>query len=204
MADEILIGFDAREAGECDPRWDDARRGRYLLRADVARPLSVDRLAWPSLADVGHGRSLSGEERERLGIGWNGRLWASLDRMTGYLDEQGADPAESVLVAVGWVSRVGFTDTAKGPHPIRPSQRSRRKAGTCSATTSRTDGCSADSPTADTRPKRASGCAGSGLPSSTTSTCSAIGRPAFAFAEVTNARVPEHAPFHVFSLYRLP
>jgi hypothetical protein len=28
--------------------------------------------------------------------------------------------------------------------------------------------------------------------------------PAFAFAAVTDRRVPDHAPFHVYSLYRLP
>jgi hypothetical protein len=27
--------------------------------------------------------------------------------------------------------------------------------------------------------------------------------PAFGFVEVTNARVPEHAPFHVYGLYRV-
>jgi hypothetical protein len=53
MADEILIGFDAREAGEHDPRWDDdERRELFLLRRDVARPLSVDRAAWPTVFDI--------------------------------------------------------------------------------------------------------------------------------------------------------
>jgi hypothetical protein len=33
---------------EPDPSWDGARRESYLLRRDVARPLSVDRSVWPS------------------------------------------------------------------------------------------------------------------------------------------------------------
>lgn len=51
MADEMLIGFDAREAVEYLPRWDGERRQRFLLRHDVARPLSVDARVWPTIVD---------------------------------------------------------------------------------------------------------------------------------------------------------
>ena len=76
MVDEIVIGFDARQAGEHDPRWDDQRRERELLRRDVARPLSVDRLAWPTIFAIWYSkqnrqwaRSLPAEERTRFRIG---------------------------------------------------------------------------------------------------------------------------------------
>jgi len=38
MADETLIGFDAREAGKYDARWDDGRGARFLTQRDVVRP----------------------------------------------------------------------------------------------------------------------------------------------------------------------
>ena len=36
-----------------DASWDDARRDLYLLRRDVARPLSADRSVWPALDGIG-------------------------------------------------------------------------------------------------------------------------------------------------------
>lgn len=49
---EQLVGFDAREAwiGYAEA-WPESRRERYLLRTDVEKPLSVDRLVWPSLLE---------------------------------------------------------------------------------------------------------------------------------------------------------
>jgi hypothetical protein len=203
MADEILIGFDAREAGEYDPRWDDERRRRFLLRHDVARPLSVDCIAWPSIADIGLGRSLSTEERERLGIGWNARLWESLDRMRRYLDEQGADPVDMVLVAVGWLSRLGFPDTAKGPHPaptepVQP-ERSWNLLGYDVA-----DGWLFSGLTdCGYTPEDSAGLREKWAPKLNEHHLFRDQEAGFAFVEVSNARVPEHAPFYVYSLYRL-
>ncbi len=43
-----VYGFDARTPLERpDPDWTQERRAGYLIRPDVARPLSVDRTVWP-------------------------------------------------------------------------------------------------------------------------------------------------------------
>jgi hypothetical protein len=48
--EELLIGFDAREMWlSYDDRWSQERRDGFLLRHDLIKPLSVDRLVWPSL-----------------------------------------------------------------------------------------------------------------------------------------------------------
>jgi hypothetical protein len=218
MPDQVLIGFDAREAGGDDPRWDAERRERFLLRRDVVRPLSVDRQAWPTVFEMGMGRSLSDAERHRLGFGtipvpgWvgaNAPLWEDLSRMRSHLEEQRADPAGTVVVAVGWLSRLEFPAPERpGGYPMGPYA----------------------VPTEPPRPEStwsllgydvADGSWVSGL-SNCGYTPEEGGRlgdewasklndhhlfddqeTAFAFLDVTNARVPEHAPFHVYSLYAL-
>lgn len=53
---EIVLGFDAREM-YVDPRdqWGPDRRATYLLRLDATKPLSIDRLVWPSVAEPAAG-----------------------------------------------------------------------------------------------------------------------------------------------------
>jgi hypothetical protein len=206
-AEEMLIGFDARRAGAYDPSWDDdERRRRFLLRRDVPRPLSVDRYTWPSLADVGYGRDdLHADVRERLGIGWNQNLWVSLDRLKRYLAGRGTDPAEFVLVAVGWLSRLGFPDTPGGPYPWSPRVEPARPENSWILL---------GYDVADPAPF--SGLSDCGYTPAESERLREEWAPrlnehhlfteqedAFTFVEVSNERVPEHAPFHVFSLYRL-
>ncbi|CAN91996.1 MULTISPECIES: hypothetical protein [Sorangium] len=46
----VLYGFDARLRLDAeDPQWTQDRRERYLLRPDLPRVLSVDRLVWPAV-----------------------------------------------------------------------------------------------------------------------------------------------------------
>ena len=46
-SNDLLLGFDAREMW-LDPQdyWPDSRKKMYLLRYDVARPLSTDTAVW--------------------------------------------------------------------------------------------------------------------------------------------------------------
>jgi hypothetical protein len=202
-ADEMLIGFDARASGEDDPRWDDDRRRRFLLRRDVARPLSVDRDVWPSLADPGRGRDLSGEERERLGIGWNARLWVSLDRLRSHIEAEGVDPGDVTLVAVGWCSRIGFCDSAKGPHPA-PADPARPAEGWDLLGYDVADGWQFSGLTnCGYTPAESERLGGEWAPALNRHLLLRDEDAGFAFVEVANARVPDHAPFHVFSLYRV-
>ena len=114
--DEILVGFDARDARAHDPGWNDERRQRSLLRPEVARPLSVDNVVWPTIFDGPweEVQVLDGPQGKQIGVTWvydrrvigpNAPLWHDLDRMKGRLAEQGAGPADVVLVAVAWCFR---------------------------------------------------------------------------------------------------
>ena len=65
MARILYVGADIRErSARNDDDWALDRRETYLLRLDVARPLSVDRLVWrqargPDGETAGTGRSLA-------------------------------------------------------------------------------------------------------------------------------------------------
>ena len=109
--EEALLGFDARERFlEAGSLWAPERRGIYLLREDVQKPLSVDPLVWPSL----FGEGLPDAERTRLGLeamslpGWRGPnqgLWDSLSRMRSALGPLASEAHG--MVAVSWVSADG-------------------------------------------------------------------------------------------------
>jgi len=94
MARALFAGVDVRE----DPRlpgrsWDDARRREYLLQRDVRRPLSVDRGVWPEVRGP-DGRSVA----KRL-------PWVTLDEVRGRLSSLPEPQRDrSVLVVVGVVS----------------------------------------------------------------------------------------------------
>lgn len=51
MSQEIFLGYDIRTSleGHIEKSWDAARRYDYLLRPETTRPVSVDRMIWPSL-----------------------------------------------------------------------------------------------------------------------------------------------------------
>jgi hypothetical protein len=130
----MLIGFDAREAEELEPRWDERRRQLALLRRDVVRPLSAGTSAWPSLFDTGEMASVPEPERRKLGytgiplpdrVGGNAYLWDDLERMRTYLNGRLGAPASAALVAVGWLSRQAFREAGEyGPYadPVEPPE----------------------------------------------------------------------------------
>ena len=48
--EEQLLGFDIREMwSQMDATWSQSRKDTYLLRTDVTKVLSVDRLVWPEI-----------------------------------------------------------------------------------------------------------------------------------------------------------
>lgn len=51
MSQEVFLGYDVRTSleGHIENSWDTARRSDYLLRPEIIRPVSVDRIVWPSL-----------------------------------------------------------------------------------------------------------------------------------------------------------
>lgn len=109
-AQEFLLGFDARELWlDEGSQWDASRRGLYLLREDARKPLATDARVWPSL----FGEGLPESERERLGLrdasrpewtGPNAPLWDNLERMRSCLASLGAVRKQPhALIAVSWL-----------------------------------------------------------------------------------------------------
>jgi hypothetical protein len=95
---ELILGYDVREL--CFDPTDllpPERREVYLLKHDVAKPLSVDTIVWPSLFDTGQGAGMYRKERDAVRLpdpqlppwlGPNYGLWESLADMLDNLDSQ--------------------------------------------------------------------------------------------------------------------
>ena len=80
-SNDLLLGFDAREMW-LDPQdyWPDSRKKMYLLRYDVARPLSTDTAVWRTIFDA----DISLQRPE-----WTGPmmgLWDNLATLQEYMD----------------------------------------------------------------------------------------------------------------------
>ena len=197
VPDEMVLGFDVRQAPA--PQWDERRRQCYLLRQDVMRPLSVDVKAWPSLFATSHD-SADGIAVPAW-VGPNAQLWENLERMRAYLAVEEADLAGAAIVAVGWLSKLAFDDP-HGPYaqPSQPGEAVRdwRLLGYDVADRWLLSGlCNCGWMPGEIR---------SPWPTAELNEHHLFRepQPAFDFADFTSRRVPEHAPFFVFSLYLLP
>jgi hypothetical protein len=188
----VLLGFDAREMISPALAWDDARREEFLLRREVARPLSVDDLVWPSVFGG------------LLDLGWTGpvhALWDDLGRMDQKLRSLPRTP--SWRIAVAWVreddaGRGGALPTVPETKPDRPGD----------------DWSFLGFDVADGM--HISGLSNCGYEpseriifrrdwSGQLNEHHLFEDPATAreFRDATNVRVPEHAPFFVFALFRI-
>ena len=164
------------------------------------RPLSVDRLAWPSLfagaPDADDAIPIP------AWVGPTAQLWENLDRMRACLAVADADLTGAAIVAIGWLS-VGFHDP-DGPYAVR-SEPSNALPGWQLLGYDVADRW------------LLSGLCNCGwepgeIPPPSARSAAELNEhhlfrdpdPAFHFAELTSRRVPEHAPFFVYSVYRLP
>lgn len=206
-AEEALLGFDARELSLAqDTTWDAARRGLYLLRSDVQKPLSVDPMVWPSL----FGDGLPEHERKRIGLdrfhlpewrGPNQGLWDDLSRMRTSLGQLASEA--HCTVAVSWVSADGFAELSANVGPYRermtpPTISDEWKPlGFDVADAGLTSGLSncgyQQTEIAGLRASWASDLNEHHLFGDVTR--------ALAFRDLTDRRVPEHAPFFVYALW---
>ncbi len=207
--EEALLGFDARERFlEPVRTWTPARRGTYLLREDVQKPLSVDAAVWPSL--FGHG--LPDSERTRLGLealplpGWRGpnqELWDSLSRMQSALEPLAAEAHWTV--AVSWVSVEGFSESRAGAGPYR--EKMEPEAVSADWTLLGFDvadaGFISGLSNCGYTPEEAAGLRATWASALNAHHLFDDLEKALAFRELTEARVPEHAPFFVYALRRL-
>lgn len=94
--DERLVGFDAREWWrDFRAAWSQERRGWFLLRADVDKPLSTDTSVWPSIFDLADSRVgyLPAEPPALLAPparpGPVQQMWAELDALRDHLRAAG-------------------------------------------------------------------------------------------------------------------
>jgi hypothetical protein len=198
MPDEMLLGFDARAFPA--PRWDDRRRRAYLLRQDVMRPLSVDTGAWPSL--FASGPDADDGIPVPAWVGPTGHLWERLDRMRACLTVADADLTGAAIVAVGWLSQLGFHDP-DGPYAV-PSEPGDPLPGWQLLGYDVGDrGLLSGLCNCGWEPGE--------IPPSAARSAAELNEhhlfreadPAFGYAALTSRRVPEHAPFFVYSVYRL-
>lgn len=99
--DDVLLGFDAREAGG-GGEWDEKRRGDYLFRPDVVRPLSIDQRVWRPSVEAHDSPS---------------RFWDDLVHLQEVVH---ARPERSWIVALGLSLSVCSPEEAAAVEPFIP------------------------------------------------------------------------------------
>ncbi len=213
---ETLIGFDARKMW-MDPRalWDDERRANFLLRDDAGPVFSTDEFVWPPVFRTGQWPGASRAQLDALGLwgperpdwtGLNSPLWKDLAALRAELAaKRAAVPRPYWVVAVTCfgVEEKPAPD-APWPHPgptapaaLDPSWTSLGFDVSDGSFVSGLANCGYAPPEAkEAAAKRWS------VHLNRHHLFDAF-EPAAEFAEDAGARVPEHAPFLVYGLYRI-
>jgi hypothetical protein len=201
------LGLDARlpPAQYLAREWTAQRRELFLLRPDVAQPLSVDRLVWPSLFRFPGDRPDPGRAAAPAAAGLSFaevalRMWR--DRR--HLDSALAMPGAAAAVPIRIDLLTEGADAAHEawrilnvvPEPLLDGFDHWKVAGHDVADGSLLSGlmnCGYSQPERQTlRPVWAAKVNRAGLFDSADD--------AFAFRAATDSRVPEHAPFFVFAI----
>jgi hypothetical protein len=179
---EILLGFDARRRDAAPPR---ERLFGFLLRPDISQTLSVDTLIWPTAV-----------EDSPAWVGMNAPFWEDLVSLERHV--AGGEP--HTLIAATWHFAPGEARGPVGPYigPTTPLARDPEW---------KLLGYDVADPTI-------SGLSNCGYSEQELRELSPVwGRrlnerglfddpaDAFAFRDLTNLRVPEHAPFFVLGLW---
>ena len=216
-----VIGFDVRIAKDqyVSRRWDNDARAEFLLRPDVEWPFSVDRSVWPSVFFSTHARdfrdSYSTIPVEPDLEGTSGLTsWLDLERMHTHYDAHRALASDGVFVGIELLSE----KSAEGPmisyemsggigcgiwlDPTIPDQipEGSTLLGYDVADAGWISGLSNCGYTEE-ETEALSAAWGSRLNS--VGLLSTL-EDAVEFRQVSDQRVPEHAPFWVYALWRLP
>jgi hypothetical protein len=214
MIEELLLGFDARERPrELGTLWSAGRRAQFLLRVDIATPFSTDTLVWPSVFDIGQGIGLPRRERERLHLagipappytGTNAGIWEDASSMRRYLGEHGAEVRPCVQIAISWLTDASCPsppDPYPGPYPALtvPATRNPRwqRLGFDIADGSLLSGLT----NCGYLPEEAPPLRSTWGPRLNAHHLFGDLQDAWQFRALTDARVPAHAPFHVYGIY---
>lgn len=217
----ILMGFDCRntESILAGGFWSDDRREQYLLRKNVGVPISVDTMVLPSLfasfnSTPDHPAGVAKVEPQVWWAKQITHLWPDNEEMEAVLRLCGVSPTESYILKLaiellpndeiqthelwkGLLSAVAeWRLQGDGP---REAQTGRELLGFDIADAGRLSGlmnCGYDeNERSDLRSMWVDRINEHGL-------IADVGQ-AFEFQAMTNRRVPEHAPFAVFAIYRI-
>ncbi|HEX2116543.1 MAG TPA: hypothetical protein VHM01_19220 [Alphaproteobacteria bacterium] len=201
------LGLDARlpAAQYLAREWTAQRRELFLLRPDIEQPLSVDRLVWPSLfrfpGDYVDAERAASPAAEGLSFGEVAlRLWRDRRRLESALNGPGGATASAVridlLTEPGDRADDAWQILNVVPEPLLDGSEIWPLAGHDVADASLLSGlmnCGYSQPERKAlRPVWSAKLNRAGLFNSA--------EDAFAFRAVTDARVPEHAPFFVFAI----
>lgn len=124
MKNIFLLGFDARENWcEFHSSWSQERKDAYLLRHDIAKPLSTDVMVWPSVFDTGKKVIMRNTEvpfgQEYLNlpewIGPNKPLWSNVNHLRRYLSEHLIhNPKSCWIIAIAFIGENTAADETEG------------------------------------------------------------------------------------------
>lgn len=187
LAEEVVVGFDAREMSrDLGELWPPERRALYLLRLEVEKPLSVDRAVWPTVLAKPAGP---------LG------LWESDDAVNRELRRQGSPDAYWIVslalhtAGLSDIERRTWTPFLVSVDPDLCDSWTLLGYDVADlALTSGLMNCGYDG-------KQVEGLRTKWGPKLNASHLFSTADAAQAFARMTDKRVPEHAPFFVYGLY---
>jgi hypothetical protein len=214
-----LIEFDVRTAPEqyVSGRWDATSRAGYLLRPEVEWPLSVDGLVWPSVFRLKGVEGLDLPSYSPIEIDpavAGGDVWLDLDRLQACYDAHRGLAPGGVFIALELLSEKeaeaeripydlpGGIQAAVWLEPTVPERLPDGSTllGYDVADAGRISGLSdcgyTEDEIRDLVPRWAARLNSFGLLDTV--------EDAIAFREVCDARVPEHVPFWIYALWRLP
>jgi hypothetical protein len=198
-----LVGFDLKlDPASVSFAWTPDRRRQYLLKDDVLVPISVDPMVWPSRfwqahvpPGVGIPQRIGTVTVPPLTPGYNALgLWDSLERLEGFVSARRVPGSAPLVAILAWPGDRPMT--LVGPSPETTQLDPWRSLGFDVADGSLVSGlvnCGYEPGERDALQARWAGQLNdAGLFSSLDA--------AFEFRDITDARVPEHAPFVVFEL----
>jgi hypothetical protein len=207
--EEALIGFDAREMWRTGMRElgaDGGRPTQFLLRTDLDDILSADTMVWPSIFTPTATPDTGPELPLPEWIGMNAPFWDDLNALQKAVPPDFGQEHPFWIIAATWHTDIGFKEEEKregkilGPH-IAPTTPQRRDSRWQFLGFDITDsGISGLSNCGYEDSERARLAAEWGPDLNRYHLFESIER-AFEFRALTNARVPEHAPFFVIGLW---
>jgi hypothetical protein len=207
--EEMLLGFDAREMWLSEMSTlgpGGGRPAQFLLLEVLDDVLSADWMVWPSIFKT----RVSLDRRPKLPqpdwIGPNAPFWEDLNALRNAIPHGYGSEHPHWLIAATWHTDLGFEEEARlegkilGPHPARTTPEHRDRAWSFLGFDVTDPGISGLSNCGYDDTERESLAAAWAHRLNRYHLFESL-EAAFEFRTLTNARVPEHAPFFVIGLW---